>query len=112
VELVVTQLNFLKELMVGLCIKRRISTKKAVGNHTYTPHVASFIIGAVQDFRSHVVGSANSRSHKTRAFSVRTLRLKVFRKTEIDQLDLSFTAFAFKKNVLWLQISMADVFVM
>jgi len=109
-----------QDLIVVLAVEGGITTQQNVKDDTSRPDIALFVILSLKNFGGNVIRCSDlclefmrASASKFLAFDILLVSSRVhelLRQTKIDHLDGSIRLFAHVKEILGLQISMADVF--
>ena len=104
VEVKISSGNHLQDFLIVVTVEGRVTTEENVEHAASRPHVTRHVVVARQHLGRDVVGSARTSLHSLQSAAVHNLR-----EAEVDDLEISFGIFAYKEEVLWLEISVDDV---
>jgi hypothetical protein len=97
----------LKNFFIVITFEGRISTQHDIEDYTETPGITGIIIITFQNFRSYIVGGSYNGVHLLN--SLVRLRTKAFRQSKVYQFYLGVIGVVAEQEVLWLEVTVADV---
>ena len=92
------------DLLICVCVERRIPTDHNISHHANTPYITLMVILLLQHLRSNIVGRPKSLLHFFR-------RIKHPRSSKINDFNRGVLVLGLVENVLRLEITVHDVLV-